>query len=334
LIAFAHRPLHLHELQEAMALAMSDPSRGLDPLKVPMQLQRLFAPLIEIEKDPNDTESPLCRLCHATVHEFLATNPDVLCMNSSGQVPFTYAISSAQVGDLYLRYLTQQRYSVLVQPPRNNCHEPLVFGGEYTRQHGLLPYCAKYWDRHLTDLKPTPELRATLLDFLRSSNFQTLLQVQSLFVSGQFTQFKVPKVSRAMHRRVFPKWFGLDRNAKDKEYQEECWKYRSDYRHFVNEWGYLLELGACTSSEPGRCPSKHFWGEVDRCLSGLLGPTNFLNHMKERHPSFMLTQSSFKYHNSKHFVIAEAVSSSRSQFMIVSSHSEYVTSKPVLLDSI
>jgi hypothetical protein len=307
-----------------MTLAMSDPSKGLDPLKVPMSLQRLFAPLIKMEKDPNDPENPLCRLCHATVHEFLTTNPDVLCVDSSSHAPFTYTISSAQVGDLCLRYLTQQRYSTLIQPPPNHSHESLVFWGDENRQHVLVPYCAKYWDRHLDDLKPTPELHKTVCNFLKSTNFQTLLQMQSLFVSGQFEQFKVLEVSRAMYRRVFPNWFGMDRDS-DKDYKDECWKYRRDYRHFVNEWGYLLGYGVCFASEPGKCLTEHFWGEVDRCLSGLLGPTSFLNGMKERYPSFMLTQGSFNYQTPSQLMIGEAVSWSNSQFMVISSSSEYVS---------
>ncbi len=335
LIAYARRPLHLHELREAMTLALSDSPTELDPLKAPMNLPRLFAPLIEMQTDTDtgDPENALCRLCHATVREFLTANPDVLHADgsSTSQVPFTYTISPSKVGDLCLRYLCQQRYSVLLQPPRENYHEVLSLAYDSDRQQGLLPYCAKYWDRHLEDLKPTPRLRREVFDFLGSPNFQTMLQMQSMFVTRQFARFGTTSsassiVSRAVHRRVFPTWFGLDStmNVTDPEYQAKCQKYRRDYQHFVNEWGYLLERGTCVSSEPKACLVEHFWGEVDRCLSGLLGPTSFLNRMNERYPSFMLTRSSFNYHKTEDYFIAEAVSSSSSQFMVISSPSRYV----------
>lgn len=307
-----------------MTLALSDPTKGLDPRKVPMNLQRLFAPLIETQNDPEEPDNPFCRLCHSTVQEFLTTNPNVLCAGVSSQASFTYTISPSQVGDLCIRYLSQKRYSMLMELPPGDCHERLALSYDDDRQHGLLPYCAKYWHRHLEDLEPTQELRKLLRGFLRSPNFQTLLQVQSLFVSAQFTQFRLitpTKVSRPMHRRVFPNWFGLNLNFSDLEYLEECRKSRFDYQHFVNEWGYLLERSACVSL---KCPTEHFWGEVDRCLTGLLGPTHFMNQMKERYPSFMLNPGPFEYHKSKRLVLAEAVSASDFQYMVISSPSQYV----------
>ena len=308
-----------------MTLALSDPTKGLDPLKVPMSLQRLFTPLVEMQNDPNEPDNPFCRLCHSTVQEFLTQNPDVLHGGVSSQGSSTYTISPSRIGDLCVRYLSLERYSRLPKLPPGICHEPSTLSYNDPQQHGLLLYCAKFWFRHLDDLKPTPELRKTLRDFVRSPNFQTLLQVQSLFVAAQFAQFRLmssTKVFRPMYRRVFPSWFGEDLDSSDPEYREECRKSRLDYQHFVNEWGYLLERSSYASAEQGNCPFEQFCGEVDRCLTGLLGPTHFMNHMKERYPSFMLTTGPFEYHNSKQFVIAEAVSMSSFQFMVISSPSQ------------
>lgn len=125
-----------------------------------------------------------------------------------------------------------------------------------------------------------------------------------------------------LHRRAFPKWFGEDLDSSDLEYYKECRRSRLDYQHFVYEWGYLLERSSCPSADQGCGPVEHFWGEVDRCLTGLLGPTHFMNQTKERYPSFMLTKGPFEYHNSKQFVIAEAVSTSSFQYMVISSPSQ------------
>ncbi|KAK3315619.1 hypothetical protein B0H66DRAFT_347658 [Apodospora peruviana] len=314
LLAFARRPLHYDEIREAMTLALSDPSKGgLDPRKVP-NIKGMFAPLIETQIDPNEPGNPLCRLCHSTVQEFLTTNPGVLRIQ----------ISPSKVGDLCLRYLSQERYSKLWELPSGDQHEPLTLFSDdvvNTQHHAFLPYCAKYWDRHLEDLNPTPELYRSVCEFLKSPNFQTLIQAQSLFVTHQFTFLKT-----LMYRRVFPRWFAQDpQNAKDPKLSEqfghEGYKRAIEYRHFMYEWGYLLERATCLNATPGKCFDEHFRGEVDRCLSGLLGPTHFMNGMKERYPSFMLTHEPFEYDKSTQSVIAEAVFSDVFQFMIVSSPS-------------
>ncbi|KAJ0375686.1 hypothetical protein COL26b_006193 [Colletotrichum chrysophilum] len=128
--------------------------------------------------------------------------------------------------------------------------------------------------------------------------------------------------SRTMHRRVFPSWFGWGLKSKDLEYIEEAITVRFDYRHFVNDWGYLLDRGICESATSGECRFQHFFGEINRCLTGLLGPTHFMTKLNERHASFMLTTEPFKYHMSEQFVIADALSATASQFMILSSPSE------------
>ncbi|EQB48610.1 hypothetical protein CGLO_12147 [Colletotrichum gloeosporioides Cg-14] len=327
LVAFARRPLRLYELQEAMTMALSDYGNNLDPRKAPRNLQVLFAPLVEIQNDPKDPENPVCRLCHSTVQEFLIANPDVLRGRASNDVAFKHMIAPSQVGDVCLRYLSQSRYSALVDLPPGTCDAPPTILYDDVQKHGLLPYSAKYWDRHLEDSDPTPELRENLLKFLKSSNIQSLLQIQSLFVSAHFTQFKllgeIDKAPlRPMYRRSFPDWLGLKFDIKDSEFQRISKKIRHDYRHYVNEWGYLLEHGTCASFRSGKCLTEHFWGEVDRCLTGLLGPGNFMNQMKEKYPSFMLTLEPFETHKSREFVIADTLSPCASHFITMTLPSE------------
>lgn len=325
LVAFARRPLHLSEIQEAIALALSDPAKGLDNSKSPFRLPLLFAPLIEIQNDPEEPENPTCSLCHSTVYEFLVMNPDVLRIGDSTHTPFTYNISASHIGDLFLRYLSLDRYSKLLQVPSDNSHMPTNLGFYDAKNHGILSYSAKYWDRHLDDMEPTPERHQELWVFLRSPNFQTLLQIQSLLVAGHFSQFQHRDKSEnlgLLHRRVFPLWFGWDTGCIDEDYCNEIERIRGDYRHFVWEWGHLLEHGTCESPHPGSDSRQCVAGGVDSCLSGLLGPNHFMQNLKERYPSFMLAHGRFQYHKSKQFVIGDTVSATGSQFIVISSPSQ------------
>lgn len=305
-----------------MTLALSDPSKGLDHLKTPMTLQRLFTPLIEIQNDPFEPQNPFCRLCHFTVQEFLVMNPDILHIVSPNKTfPDTYSISRARIGDLCLRYLSLPRYSEPLDASGGECKELSTFQADESKEHSLLPYCAKFWGRHLDDLEPTPELHKRLLSFVKSSNFQTLLQAQSLFVAAQFSRYKLHDASRQLRggvlfRPILPRWAGENVNE---EQVKEIVKIRWGYRHFVTEWGYLLDRCTCFEG----CESQsNFVGEIDRCLSGLLGPSHFMNGMKEKYPSFMLATQPFEGKESKQSVIAETVYGSTLQYMTLSLSSE------------
>ena len=321
-----------------MTLALSDPMRGLDPLKVPMTLQRLFAPLVETQYDPAEPDNPFCRLCHSTVRRFLEENPDVLGTRhpSQGSPRQAHVISGSRIGNLCLRYLSLKRYSKLLDIRPGGCQEPLILQSDDSIEDSILPYCAKFWVRHLDDLEPTPELHRELISFLRSPNFQTLVQAQSLLVKAQFTMFKFIgttdkfSATRTIYRSVFPRWFGAsgakDPKLTDEEFRRECSRQRLDYRHFVTEWGYQLRKSTCESliQQGVPCGIEHFFGEVDRCLSGLLGPTHFMNSMKEKYPSFMLIDEPFEYHKSEQTVIAEGVSASACLYTVISLPSQSV----------
>ena len=199
-------------------LGLSDSATGLDPSKAPRSLKALFTPLVEMQPDPDEPENPVLRLYHSTVQEFLIKNPDILCGGVSGPGVFSYTISPSRIGDLCLRYLSMKRYSRLTEIHPGSCHVPLTLSHDHSQQHGLLPYCAKFWVRHLNDLPPTPELHKALRGFLQSPNFQTLIQAQILFVAAQFSLFRLVSSAgnhRPMHRRVFPRWFGGDLDSSD-----------------------------------------------------------------------------------------------------------------------
>lgn len=327
LVAFARRPRRLREIQEAMTLSLSDSTRDFDPSMSPMALRRLFSGLIEMQDDPaGDPDNPLCRLCHSTLREFLEENAAILYLDSPNRThSLTYTISRSAIGDLCLRYMSLDRYRELLNVTQTNLVEASFLQPGDSFDHALLPYCAKFWVRHLDDLAMTRSLQIWLMTFLTSSNFQTLLQAQSLFVDSQFELVyllkKPPSGFRQtmwLRRPAFPRWFGdpFDVNDEDRNHARECWTRRLDYRHFVGEWGYLLERGTC-QQQAARPYREHFFGEIDRCLSGLLGPTNFMNGMKERHPSFMLTTKPLQYRGSERVIVAER-HISRHQYMALS----------------
>lgn len=298
-----------------MTLALSDPSKPPDPLRRPTRLQVLFPPLIETQYDPSEPENPLCRLCHSTVHSFLTCNPHILCPERSkcnGGRSCALFISPTTFGHLCLRYLSQPRYSTLFS----------VEEGSLRNADPLLLYFAKFCTKHLEDMEATPDERKAVATFFSSSNFQTLLQVQSLSVAGQFEQisFGADSDEEALsmgrdgyhhfQRRSFPKWLVPEKST-GTVFQEYV-PYRGQYRHFVNEWGYLLTR-ATAPSDPDCFP-----GEVERCLSGMMGPSSFLAHMQEKYPSFMLSQEPFDCLRSSSRVLVERFSPTSNRFTVVS----------------
>ncbi|KAK7722769.1 hypothetical protein SLS63_009164 [Diaporthe eres] len=184
----------------------------------------------------------------------------------------------------------------------------------------LLLYFAKFWTKHIEDIEPTPDERKAVTAFANSSNFQTLLQVQSLTVADQFEQIAFGACSdeealimgrdgyHHLQRQSFPKWLFHHKNSVFREYVP----YRGQYRHFVNEWGYLLTRATSPSDQD------YFPGEVERCLSGMMGPSSFLSHMKEKYSSFMLSQEPFDCTMSNSRVLVERLSRTGDQFTVVS----------------
>jgi len=107
-------------------------------------------------------------------------------------------------------------------------------------------------------------------EFLDSPNFQTCIQVQSLFVDAQFETFQGEH--GALLKRVFPDWF-LGANP----------IYKTNYQHFWYEWRLLLN---CMSSGSETGPIRECAGEIDRCWWAALGAHNFLSKMHSRYTSF------------------------------------------------
>lgn len=288
----------------------------MNQLKAPWNIQRLFDPLIETQDDLDNAENPLCRLCHSTVHEFIISHPSILGNDEDSPEACKYPINAFLFGPICLRYLSQSKYSTLLCDSATGLPG---FTGEDLSVHArgetneadehnnLWTYCARFWVKHLEQVSPSMRLslRESVLEFLKSPNYQSLLQVQSLTVSRQFSQFLVRSDSgfrQFARRQALPWWIGD--------------KYSFDYRHFALEWSYLLDLGICRSAD---CEVEHFSGEIDRCLSGISGPDSFMRNMRERYKSFTLVEESlFDTVNTDH-VIAEGHSHD-GHFIVVSLH--------------
>ena len=165
------------------------------------------------------------------------------------------------------------------------------------QSHHLLLYAAEFWSHHYEDVEPTEHERALLKAFLRSPNFYTCIQVQSLYLIGE-TQRASNRDAGSDFRRILPTWLADTIAGRAVE---------SGFRELLDEWGHLLRQGVLWAAN----------GEIDRCFWGALGPFNCLSQAKEleRYPSFMMMEetASSERHNAQYF---HAVSSDGTQLML------------------
>ncbi|KAL1645188.1 hypothetical protein SLS58_003893 [Diplodia intermedia] len=250
-----------HRTQQHVRERASPESKA--PRKKPRlhMVKSLFPPFI-ITEGPGDDESDKCELFHGTVRRFLESNPDILAKDYLG--PEAVSINEYHLAEVCTRYLADPRFE---KPLSFSEGQWKTFGGEAIETDGFLRYSAKYWDKHLDAVKPTPNLKALVSRFVLSTNYQTLLQLQHLYVDSHFSIFTVngrPEHQKFL-RRVFPDWFA----PRD---TQEC-HIRRDYREFIHEWSYYLKC------------------EIDRCLFGALGRENFMSQFQSRYVSFKLSNN-------------------------------------------
>jgi len=213
---------------------------SLDPAEMPFvpSMMRLFAPLIEVEveSDCDVKDNHICRHLPFTVLKFLR---ETLKFCAAGWLkagnPYRWPRNQPQVmADACLLYLSQERYSqLLVSKPAGNRRQWFDVKNDPVAKHHFLSYSAKYWDKHFDlirrDAEKSPgekfkefkgseesgdlqgrvggliESYSLVKEFLDSPNFQTCIQVQSLFVDAQFETFQGEH--GALLKRVFPDWF-------------------------------------------------------------------------------------------------------------------------------
>ncbi|RDH36433.1 hypothetical protein BDQ94DRAFT_167335 [Aspergillus welwitschiae] len=269
-IVHAKRPLRLDELCECTAMLKGLEGQNIDrsqKIKKSKVLE-LCQPLVQIhESDGPAGTISICTLTHGSVKSFLLKNPEILAKNSN---PPAYALTNDVLADICRKYLLQPRYQQLLTRDGETFVD---YDGEDIFNHHLLSYAAKYWDKHLDSVDYSLEYCQKTSSLIRSSHFFTLLQVQSLFVDGQFRfWYSTNRPWAGRHiRRVFPHW--LDDNCNE--------PFAKDYGSFVGEWGPLLDR---ETSVTGAFP-----GEIDRCFFGALGPNNYLHKGLSRYRSLMFT---------------------------------------------
>ncbi|KAM3069555.1 hypothetical protein ACMFMG_005658 [Clarireedia jacksonii] len=266
-IVHAKRPLRLDELCESIAVLGTDDCSNVNRLERlrPNMVLKLCQPLVQIEDVVGAGSAvPICTLTHASVRKFLVKNPQIL---STSESPAACWITEEVMANVCLKYLWQPRYQRLLTKSEDTFKDHT---GEDIMEHHLLSYAAKYWDKHLDNVPYTEKLCSRVKSFILSEQFYTCLQVQSLFVGGQF-QFwlSANRMWAGLHlRRVFPFWL-----------QSHCdQQLELKYSTFVGEWGHVLDE---VTNISGQYP-----GEIDRCLWGSLGPKNFLHNGPSKYKSF------------------------------------------------
>ncbi|KAL3473025.1 hypothetical protein BJX99DRAFT_202881 [Aspergillus californicus] len=265
-ILHAKRPLRLEELCECTALVRGNEGHNMNTNEklVKSKVLQLCQPLVQIHESHSDGETIcVCTLTHGSVKSFLLKSPQILSHYPGSTA---YDLKSNVIANICLKYLLQPRYRRLLAKKGGTYVD--VDGGDIMDHH-LLSYSAKYWDKHLDSVEFSPGVCQSVSRFIVSPQFFTLLQVQSLFIEGQFTTWlsRFRSWAGEHFRRTFPYW--LEANCQ--------LPLTEKYVLFVGEWGHLL------SNE-----TRHgmpLAGEIDRCFFGALGHDSYLHDGPSRYRS-------------------------------------------------
>ena len=143
------------------------------------KLSKLCEPLIQVQEIRSEHRIyTTCTLTHSSVHEFLKSRPEILSATSGLDA---CRIESKILASVCVKYLSQPRYGKLLRKKGDTFIDDN--DDDFMEQH-LLPYAAKYWDKHLDDVPFSQEMCDRVETFVTSPQFQTCLQVQSLVIEG------------------------------------------------------------------------------------------------------------------------------------------------------
>lgn len=285
---FARRPLRLNELWEAVWAVTSRNKKVLDPADKPYEahLMEVFEPFVECvpntHADSEEMSQYTCRLVHSTLKDFLLTHLTVPFIERDEESPKVYVCPEVPA-NACLAYLSQSRFASLLKKKENawvDANDTPVLRNRF------LIYSAKYWDRHLDDVG-SPERQAALLpsvlSLIRSTNFWTLVQVQTIWVQAYYSKLLNAVYiddngdedgQRATHiRKIFPWWFPRTEEG------FEIWK---QYRVFLRHWRYFLCGGM---SDDGVV---HYTGQLHHIWTGSLGVGHVLQGGESSVRSFAL----------------------------------------------
>ncbi|EMD40006.1 hypothetical protein CERSUDRAFT_92497 [Gelatoporia subvermispora B] len=282
LITYARRPLRLKELREAIGVIESNKGRGKrrkaidhDQIPSPHALRQLLYPLVKFESVGQDAEiestdrgveddNCICHLFHSTMREFILRNSAVLSSDDGKEARSGSIMSQSFIANACLSYLSLPQYTELLT--RSSKDSVWVTSdGDSVEDHTFLLYAARYWDKHLDDSADIDRDCKRVIAFLRSPNFVTCLQVQSIWMDYKFKLFSQGNSLTPRLQRVFPRWLKSHKDTRS------IWQ---DYRHFMHEWMHFLGCMGCGNLE---CTSFTHRGQIDRCWWGSLNPGNFLS---------------------------------------------------------
>lgn len=143
------------------------------------KLSKLCEPLVQVQEIRSGHKIyTTCTLTHSSVHEFLKSKPEILSATPGLD---DCRIESKILASVCLKYLSQPRYGKLLRKKEEKFVD--LNDEDFMEQH-LLPYAAKYWDKHLDDVPFSQEMCDRVETFVTSPQFQTCLQVQSLVIEG------------------------------------------------------------------------------------------------------------------------------------------------------
>ena len=190
-LVYARRPLRLEELSEAKAAANIENGKAInDQGLFKSTIVRLCEPLVQVQEMEGVSQLTfVCSLAHSSVRKFLLANPDVLGSNDLEQ-PSLYRITEEVMAKICLKYLGQPSYRKPLVKKEDTYYD--VKNRDILNHH-LLPYAAKYWDKHLDGVAGHNGLSGCedptsfcyqVMQFISSSQFLACLQVQSLLIDG------------------------------------------------------------------------------------------------------------------------------------------------------
>ncbi len=246
-----------------------------------------FTALVEIDKglEYNQESEGSCRLVHSSVLEFLLNQPAVLGDERA------LHITPHIIADACLTYLARPVYGKTLQTRSlgSDTFEWVDSSGHSMDEHHFVQYAAKYWSRHLEDVEPEKSMRGRVAKFVESSNFQTCMQIQAIWIQGKFDIYAVGGKKSVL--RVLPGWFICSPTVRGK--RPELSKHWSDYRVLLNNWRNLLSCGSCHDIV-SECPFLAYRGDIDRIWWASLGPDHIFSKFSSRYVSFSLVESTEK----------------------------------------
>jgi hypothetical protein len=256
MLVFSKRPLLLSEIILGVAMVRTDADKDLNENKKPRKAKILescmfLVRVIDREDDPNDG---FLRLSHSAVQYFLLERSDLV----TGPDPEISLVDFRIMQECCIKYLMQPKYSSLLVSSGEG--KFCTTSGEDVTNQSLSRYFAKYW-HHYFDMEELPERQELVERFLRSPNFLTCIQIQSIYVIGHFmVTFDAITDQGRRARRVLPYWM------QGTELFDQCME-------FISEWKDVLQYSLISD----------FNGEIDRCLWGSLSQGNFLSQTKGRY---------------------------------------------------